>query len=384
MDTASLIENKNNEASIMKSKDEGRKKWSGKSNSDQQFQNWKDVNKWKSNPNTSAISGKGASERKPVDEMIQPNQKRTGPRFSQSELTERSRKGLCFKCGENWNRGHVCKMKNYKMILVEKSEGENESREELIDSEEEKDAHQQLKTMQLSVLSKEDIASMKTFKVRGVLKWAGGEKLVYILIDSGATHNFIAHSLIDRWQIPFTPIQGYKVQIGNGNFIPNKGKCTGMQLEVQGTLIQQTFYMLELGVTDMVLGLEWLTELGNMDFNFQDKVIKWRKQGQIYMIKGETTLNNMEVSMKTMAHILQQTGDGFLLYSEGEMNTLEQKGEEEWERVVAEFPEVFTAQLKFPPARGCDNAINIKEGANIPNLRPYMYSFDQKNERENH
>jgi len=47
-----------------------------------------------------------------------------GGRLSQAELRERSRKGLCFKCGETLGQDHVCKLKHYKFVLVEQSKGE--------------------------------------------------------------------------------------------------------------------------------------------------------------------------------------------------------------------------------------------------------------------
>lgn len=44
----------------------------------------------------------------------------TGARkLSQAKLQERSKKGLCFKCGEKWGPEHSCKMKYYQLLLVE-------------------------------------------------------------------------------------------------------------------------------------------------------------------------------------------------------------------------------------------------------------------------
>ena len=45
-----------------------------------------------------------------------------GKKLSQVELQERSRKGLCFKCGERWGQDHICKMKRYSLLLVEGSD----------------------------------------------------------------------------------------------------------------------------------------------------------------------------------------------------------------------------------------------------------------------
>ena len=48
-----------------------------------------------------------------------------GMRLSQVELQERSKNDLCFKCGEHWGQDHVCKMKNYRLVLVEGSDEES-------------------------------------------------------------------------------------------------------------------------------------------------------------------------------------------------------------------------------------------------------------------
>ena len=44
-----------------------------------------------------------------------------GKKLSQVELQERSRKGLCFKCGEQWGIDSLCKLKHYRLVLVEGS-----------------------------------------------------------------------------------------------------------------------------------------------------------------------------------------------------------------------------------------------------------------------
>ncbi|KAJ1434421.1 Retrotransposon gag domain [Sesbania bispinosa] len=49
-----------------------------------------------------------------------------GRRLTQAELQERSRKGLCFKCGEKWGPEHICKLQHYQLVLVEGQEDEEE------------------------------------------------------------------------------------------------------------------------------------------------------------------------------------------------------------------------------------------------------------------
>jgi len=41
--------------------------------------------------------------------------------------------------------------------------------------------------------------------------------------------------------------------------------------------------------------------------------------------------------------------------------------------VLEEFMNVFQEKSGLPPKRAHDHAISLKEGATIPNLRPYRY-----------
>lgn len=50
--------------------------------------------------------------------------------------------------------------------------------------------------------------------------------------------------------------------------------------------------------------------------------------------------------------------------------------------LLAEFEDVFADPQGLPPIRGHDHAIQLTEGASIPNLRPYKYPHYQKNEIE--
>lgn len=50
--------------------------------------------------------------------------------------------------------------------------------------------------------------------------------------------------------------------------------------------------------------------------------------------------------------------------------------------LLAEFEDVFADPQGLPPIRRHDHAIQLTEGASIPNLRPYKYLHYQKNEIE--
>ena len=45
----------------------------------------------------------------------------------------------------------------------------------------------------------------------------------------------------------------------------------------------------------------------------------------------------------------------------------------EIQAVLDQFQPLFQAPIGLPPQRDCDHAISLKEGASIPNIRPYKY-----------
>ena len=51
-------------------------------------------------------------------------------------------------------------------------------------------------------------------------------------------------------------------------------------------------------------------------------------------------------------------------------------------KILQEFGDLFHSPTGLPPPRKQDQAINLKEGAGIPHIRPYRYPHYLKNEIE--
>lgn len=68
----------------------------------------------------------------------------------------------------------------------------------------------------------------KTMKLRGQLQ--GQDET--LLIDPGATHNFIATELVNHLQISVTNTEAYGVTMGTGVAVKGQGICRGVNLQV--------------------------------------------------------------------------------------------------------------------------------------------------------
>ncbi|MCH87042.1 hypothetical protein A2U01_0007907 [Trifolium medium] len=301
-------------------------------------------------------------------------------RLSPAELEERHKKGLCFKCGEKWGRDHSCKFKHMSLRLCEWGSDEEEGVEVVEENEHEAEGVAELKTLQLSMQSKEGFTSNKSFKV-----WVEiGERKVLTLIDSGATSNFISSKLVDELQLALVETPTYVIEVGNGERVQNKGVCEGLNFQIQGVEFKQHFFLMELGGSEMVLGMDWLSCLGNIEANFGQLCLKWEYGGKKFMIQGDPALCTRQASWKAVLKVLANEGVGFMVQSvdrkiaETSVNT----PLSDWDKLIAEFKDVFNMPQGLPPTREYDHAIMLKPGAETSNIRPYRYPFYQKNEIE--
>lgn len=299
-----------------------------------------------------------------------------GKKLSQEELSDLSRKGLCFKCGEKWGKEHVCKFKHFQLVLCEGDVDEQSETE----AEKEDEVAFEVKTLQLSLKSKEGLTSNQSFKLWGSIQ--GRE--VLILVDSGASSNFISPKLVAELALNVHHTSAYTVELGSGELVSNQGVCQDVAFVVQGITFHQNFFMMNLGGTEVVLGMDWLASLGDIEANFRNLIIKWGSGSAKRILRGDPALCKGTASLKTLLKAMQNEGECYYVdyYQLLKTESVEEGLPPHWESVLQGFSDVFRDPKGLPPKRSCDHAIVLREGAQIPNCRPYRYPYYQKNEIE--
>lgn len=165
----------------------------------------------------------------------------------------------CRHCGERFFAGHRCKaFQRFKKLELDESEEKEEEELSDEDGDEDQEGSKEQELHVLSLNSMVGITSKKTMKMKGLI----GNKEVVVLIDSGATCNFISKKLVEELGLPVVETVGFGVAVGNGEVITGSGKCEGVEVIIQGVKIKEEFLMFELGTIDLVLGYSWLAELG--------------------------------------------------------------------------------------------------------------------------
>lgn len=252
------------------------------------------------------------------------NRGSTFRRLTDEEMQDKNKKGLCFRCDEKYNCNHICRNKQFHMLLV--IEGEEEQvgwLEEVPDMETKAEDG---RSMQLSMFMMPGMTPKKSWKVWGCI----GEVQVIVMIDCGASKNFLSKDLLERYGLTHVDTPTYVVE-----------KCSELVLEIQGLKIQQDFFFFDIGV-DIVLGLEWLASLGEVKADFGKLKLTIGGGDEQCMALGDPALSTIATSFKRLLNELQTCDKRFLVdmvldYNVAGTNEIPTAVE----RVSASYMEVF-------------------------------------------
>ncbi|TYK02033.1 gypsy/ty3 element polyprotein [Cucumis melo var. makuwa] len=111
--------------------------------------------------------------------------------------------------------------------------------------------------IELSINSVVGLTNPETMKVKGKLK----DEDVVVLIDCGATYNFISEKLVTNLNLPLKATTNYGVILGSGEAIKGKEICGKVEVLLDNRKVVDSFLPLELGGVDVILGMRWLHSL---------------------------------------------------------------------------------------------------------------------------
>nr|TKS18592.1 hypothetical protein D5086_0000002610 [Populus alba] len=224
------------------------------------------------------------------------------------EFEDRRLKGLCFWCDDKFVPGHRCRNKKvYSLSVLEEEEGSPE--EEII----EEAASSREVTPHISLDALEGTVGLNTMKVNGKMD----KTTVCILIDSGSTHNFLNTTIVNKLQFQLTPIKPMTVQAANGDKMVCKFMCKGLRWKMQGISFQADVFIIDLSNCEMVLGIQWLSLLGDILCNYKHLWMSFDWQGQRVLLKGENPPKFQTIELKQLSALVKDhpPGEDYLLYS---------------------------------------------------------------------
>ena len=121
-----------------------------------------------------------------------------------------------------------------------------------------------------------------TMRVLGQIKghW------VVILLDTGSSHNFLDFVLVKTLQLAIDTTRILEVRVANGDLIRTKGECKDLLIKMQGKDFLVDLHVLTLGGCDVVLGIQWLSTLGRISWDFNKLEMEFLYQGMMVWLHG--------------------------------------------------------------------------------------------------
>ena len=244
-------------------------------------------------------------------------------------------------------------------------------------------------TPQISINALEGTSGFQTLRVTSKVE----KSPLFIMIDSGSTHNFINTQVAKKLSCTLTPIRPLAVEAAIGGQMTCTHVCKNFLWKMQGVKFFTDVFVVELNNCDMVLGVQWLATLGNILSNYNDLWMSFIWQGQDILLQGDTPvklqtigfeqfnslINNpnklVEVNLCSLRVI--EDSDHFI----SSMTTTLQPSlgnNATIDELLHSYQDIFKKPTGLPPLRAHDHAIPLKEGSQPINLRPYRHTGLQK------
>nr|GEV60684.1 hypothetical protein [Tanacetum cinerariifolium] len=294
-----------------------------------------------------------------------------------TELADKRSKGLCFKCDQKFGPGHICASRSLQVLLVdEEEEYEEEDGEELKMATD----HAHLDMVEVTLNSVMGFTPNRTMKLRGKI----GDREVAVLIDCGATHNFISSKIVEELGLAVSDSGTFNVTLGNGE-TTSKGICKGLVVVFPEIQVFEDFLPLELGSTDAILGIKWLQTLGDVKMNWKLLTVKFMVGLGEATLCGDPSLCRSKLSLKAMEKSLKANTECYLVELkelDAHKSSLQGVNTEPLKKLLIQFEDVFNMPFGLPPTRAHEHAINLREGTTPVSVRPYHYPQVQKDEIE--
>ena len=152
-------------------------------------------------------------------------------------------------------------------------------------------------------------------------------------------------------------------------------------LEVEGMDYKTDAYIVPLGSCDMILGIQWLSTLGSILWNFAYLTMEFSYKGKRHLLQGQ---KKEEVrwaegkKLKLLSSVAQVFAVHIAPVITASTCSQEEEKESKLRQLLQEFAAIFKEPNSVPPHRGHDHKIVLKEGTSPINVRPYRYPVLQK------
>ncbi|MCH83009.1 hypothetical protein A2U01_0003823, partial [Trifolium medium] len=298
--------------------------------------------------------------------------------FHSDEIALRRAKGLCFKCGGKFHPTlHKCPEKSLRVLILGEGESMNDDGEIVSLEEDEVEEVEEVEAECKVVGVLGSMGEYHTMKIEGTLEGID----VVVLVDSGASHNFISSQITAALGLPITPMAAKRIKLGDGHKVVSLGMCKGVRLNLGQIEVEVDALVLDLGGLDVILGVSWLCTLGQVMMDWKALSMKFEHKGKTIMLQGATKAKQGFLNSFLEDSHSERNGEWWL-------KNLENRIKQEvvvnvtLRDLLNQYSEVFQEHIRLPPERSQVHQIKLFADQGPVSVRPYRYPHHQKEEIE--
>ena len=271
--------------------------------------------------------------------------------LTSEEFAQCKAQGLCFQCNDKFTPGHRCKKDLRVHIVMHKSDEESDAdSENLSDASGDEDPLNSDTQVALALISYKSAlgrTSKKSLKVHGRIN----EQDVEVLIDTGATDNFIRYDLADQLGLSMKKGSPYDIRIRG------QKRCRNVELRLQDYSTTLDFLPMPDLCMDVILGWAWLQTLAWTKAHWGLLLFKFKVDGIWHTLEGDPSTSQLLSRNTTFGrkrHRSKSTDRQIMLDAppaqRPKMHSTEDDGNTRiTTQLQHEFTQVFTSRTALPP-----------------------------------
>lgn len=116
-----------------------------------------------------------------------------------------------------------------------------------------------------------------------------------VLVDSGSSHNVMQPCIANHLNLPKSSTPSFPLMIGDGSSLTCNGRCFDVPLSIQGFYNSTSFFLLPIHGVGLVLGVEWLSTIGPVTFDFSVSSMSFTLDEALILLQGDN-MHTKEVS----------------------------------------------------------------------------------------
>ena len=274
-------------------------------------------------------------------------------------MAARWAKGLCFNCDSTFTPDHRCRPALFLCLLDEPEDPQ------YVDDNPPPDPDPSpLETISTDIVV-QNTPSISFHALRGqpipsTSKVAGSinGKEVIVLVDGGSTNNFVQTKLAKHLNLVVQPSAHRRVTVGNGDALSCDGECLNVPLTMGSATFNVDLILLPIYGADVVLGVQWMRQLSQILFEYNELWVEFDYLGQKTRLHG---LNQIQCDPACSASLKKSSAQEAQFYQLLIEPVIKDPNPtfgsdipvfflQELKQTLADFQDIFSVPSGLPPA----------------------------------